>query len=407
MARARRPSGTGQRRRNSGGRALPDLGSSESLERLHAKFLRQYTGFLNELTDQVLDRLPEIIAEADRERDNTTREDSAMVDVEWEVDPYVDPDTGQPFYVEFYPELRVADPPRGCGGFATRADSLHGPARTITLLERRDAKDVAIVRDVINNIELQYTAALNLKSAEAFVDNLTDAIEFDTQKKWRIHVAAQAKANKKLTESAVLFAVNESPGIPVGLKNKFRKLNFSLIVDKGGRRVPPIPTKHFTVLKRVLSDGIRRNLRVESIRDNIKHLKGVSERRALVLARDQVGKLHTEMMQVRQFNLGVKAYFWLDVGDERVRDEHEARRGVRFLWSNPPPDGHPGFPVNCRCSAIPDLEDALTKLEQAPAPTSLRQRQAVSGVSETPGERARMRAQGAARDVIQTEEFLN
>ncbi len=367
---------------------------------MHIAFFRQYSNILNDLTDQLLDRLPEIIAEADRERDNTSREDSAQVDVEWELDPYYDPDTGQPFYTEFVPELRVEPS-------SARVDSRFGPARVVTLLEREDAKDVAIVRDVIGNLKVQYTAALNMKAASAFVDAITEDIEADSFKKWRVHVAASARTNQKLVESAVLFAVDESPGITPGLKRRFRDINLSLIVDKGGVRVPPIPTKHFTVLKRILNDGVRRNLRVESIRDNIKHLQGVSDRRALVIARDQIGKHHGNMMSVRQKNLGVDAYFWTTVGDERVREEHDDRNGDRFLWSNPPPDGHPGHPVNCRCSAVPDLESALTKLEGEPAPDVLTQRPTVSGVSETPGERARQRAAGANRNVTQTEEFLD
>lgn len=399
MASRRRPPGGSKRRRNGGARGLPSLSVPTHLEKLYAKFLGQYSDILNDLTDQVLERLPEIIAEADVELDNPLREDSAKVDVEWEVDPYYDPQTGQPFYVEFLPELRVDK-------WSARADCMDGPAKTITLINREDAKDVRIVADVIENIRIQYTAAIDTAAASAFIDEFTEQMEADTLRQWRIHVAAQGSANQKLSEKALLFAVDESPGIPPGLKKKFRGINLSLIVDKGGVRVPPIPTKHFTVLKRILHDGVRRNLRVESIRDNIRHLKGVNDRRALVIARDQVGKHHGNMMQVRHSNLGVDAYFWLDVGDERVRDEHEARRGDRFLWSNPPPDGHPGQPVNCRCSAVPDLEGALKNLEDAPAPEILSQRPKVSSVSETPGERERMRVQGASRNTTQTEEFI-
>jgi len=46
---------------------------------------------------------------------------------------------------------------------------------------------------------------------------------------------------------------------------------------------------------------------------------------------------------------------WRGILDARERPEHVAREGKEFSWKNPPDDGHPGEPINCRCTAEPVL----------------------------------------------------
>lgn len=76
---------------------------------------------------------------------------------------------------------------------------------------------------------------------------------------------------------------------------------------------------------------------------------GVSQRQARNIARDQAEKVQAFVNQFRQQQLGFEEYIWRTRRDERVRVSHRAREGVRFRWSRPPSDGHPGHPVNCRC----------------------------------------------------------
>lgn len=80
--------------------------------------------------------------------------------------------------------------------------------------------------------------------------------------------------------------------------------------------------------------------------------------RAVLIATDQIGKLHGRMSQYRQEQAGITHYIWETAHDSRVRPWHRTRQGKKFAWSNPPPDGHPGIPIRCRCVALPviDLE---------------------------------------------------
>lgn len=94
--------------------------------------------------------------------------------------------------------------------------------------------------------------------------------------------------------------------------------------------------------------------------------------RAKLIARDQVGKLTSQINQVRQKNLGVTRYLWRGVLDRRERPEHVRREGQEFSWDAPPPDGHPGTPILCRCSAEPIFDDILAGLDDVVIPESER-----------------------------------
>jgi SPP1 gp7 family putative phage head morphogenesis protein len=84
---------------------------------------------------------------------------------------------------------------------------------------------------------------------------------------------------------------------------------------------------------------------------------GIATRRATLIARDQISNINSQLTKQRQTDAGVREYIWRTSGDERVRDEHAAREGKRYRWSDPPPDGHPGEPILCRCTAEPVLDE--------------------------------------------------
>jgi SPP1 gp7 family putative phage head morphogenesis protein len=97
--------------------------------------------------------------------------------------------------------------------------------------------------------------------------------------------------------------------------------------------------------------------------------------RAKLIARDQVSKLNADLTKHRQQAAGVTGYLWRTSLDERVRGNpagkypdarpsHWAREGKPFKWNNPPEDGHPGTPINCRCTAEPDMAGLLAAAEE-------------------------------------------
>lgn len=55
-------------------------------------------------------------------------------------------------------------------------------------------------------------------------------------------------------------------------------------------------------------------------------------------------------------------YIWNTQGDEKVRESHATRAGEMFSFDNPPEDGNPGEPENCRCWAEPVAEVSLNEV---------------------------------------------
>jgi SPP1 gp7 family putative phage head morphogenesis protein len=88
---------------------------------------------------------------------------------------------------------------------------------------------------------------------------------------------------------------------------------------------------------------------------------GTLRGRALVIARDQLGTLASQLAQEQQQALGVEEYDW-DATFEVTRKHravHRGRHGARYRWDSPPPDGHPGRAVCCGCKprAVVDRAD--------------------------------------------------
>lgn len=140
-----------------------------------------------------------------------------------------------------------------------------------------------------------------------------------------------------------------------GLVESFALDNARLIKD--------VPEKFVREVQRVTVSALRGGRRAESLTKTITGLLNEEEdkarRRAALIARDQLASLRADITRDRQTQLGVKCYKWRTAGDERVRPEHAAREGKIFKWTDPPPDGHPGQPILCRCTAEPVLDDLV------------------------------------------------
>lgn len=99
--------------------------------------------------------------------------------------------------------------------------------------------------------------------------------------------------------------------------------------------------------------------RVEELERELVDRFKVSKSRGNLIARDQVNKLNGRLTRARHESMGVTKYIWRTVGDGAVRSAHRNRENNEYSYSNPPSDGHPGQPIQCRCWAEPVIEDLL------------------------------------------------
>lgn len=121
-------------------------------------------------------------------------------------------------------------------------------------------------------------------------------------------------------------------------------------------------------IRRQFLDRIRQNMgemilnaqekqmRASELSGMIQDIAHNARNRADLIARDQIGKLNGRLTQYRQQSSGIGRYEWSTSRDERVRASHAEREGKIFSWDNPPPDGHPGMPIRCRCVALPVID---------------------------------------------------
>ena len=98
--------------------------------------------------------------------------------------------------------------------------------------------------------------------------------------------------------------------------------------------------------------AVDRKILIEELTESILHMAEVNEKRAALIACDQVGKLNSQLAQLEQMSQGVDSYIWVTMKDNRVRPAHREREGKRFYWDSPPSGGHPGWAIRCRCTSL-------------------------------------------------------
>jgi len=101
----------------------------------------------------------------------------------------------------------------------------------------------------------------------------------------------------------------------------------------------------------VLADATARRLPPAQIERDLARQIKITRRRARLIALDQTRKIAAKMNELQQVAAGIDQYVWQHSFRQNPRKHHVRRQGLRFYWSKPPRDGHPGHAINCRCDA--------------------------------------------------------
>ena len=127
-------------------------------------------------------------------------------------------------------------------------------------------------------------------------------------------------------------------------------------VNTNVKLIKTIPEKYFADVEGIVMRGATRGELAKTMKTEIADRFGVTERRAKLIARDQVGSFNGELSRFRQTEVGIEKYTWSTSRDSRVRPTHQDLDGRVFSWDKPPIEGHPGMAIQCRCVAIPVIE---------------------------------------------------
>lgn len=129
--------------------------------------------------------------------------------------------------------------------------------------------------------------------------------------------------------------------------------------------IKTVSADYFGRVEALVYDGVRQGTPWRQLAASLRTGPlAVSQRRAELIARDQVSKYNGQLSKLRQTQAGVDEYIWRTSRDARVRHDHAELDGTTQSWDSPPVvdkasgrHGHPGDDYQCRCYAEPVLDE--------------------------------------------------
>jgi SPP1 gp7 family putative phage head morphogenesis protein len=125
--------------------------------------------------------------------------------------------------------------------------------------------------------------------------------------------------------------------------------------------ITSLPMEAAERVHRLSTEALMNSSRADEIAKEILRSGEVTKSRAQLIARTEVARTASVLVETRSKNVGSDAYIWRTSGDSAVRKEHRRLEGKVIRWDAPPiagPDGmryHAGQGPNCRCFAEPIL----------------------------------------------------
>lgn len=177
----------------------------------------------------------------------------------------------------------------------------------------------------------------------------------------------------KITSLAIGTAYDIDSGWVQGMLRNWTNLNYTLIKSLSDEQIKKVNT--------IVAEGVQQGrLYTDIMKDLRKMDKNMSNARARLIARDQVGKLNGSLMEGRQLDAGVTEYVWTTSMDERVRSSHQKMNGSINKWDDRTvfkPRGErkfrkrsaemqgaiPGSQIQCRCAALPAFDDIVEDVD--------------------------------------------
>lgn len=103
-----------------------------------------------------------------------------------------------------------------------------------------------------------------------------------------------------------------------------------------------------------VTNAVLNGIPAADLRKQLTEEFGFSDKRAKVIARDQIAKTTSDLNRIRHTQAGITEYVWRTSRDERVRPRHEQCDGKTYTYGKPTDAEEglpPGQPILCRCVA--------------------------------------------------------
>jgi SPP1 gp7 family putative phage head morphogenesis protein len=111
--------------------------------------------------------------------------------------------------------------------------------------------------------------------------------------------------------------------------------------------------------------GLEGAERPDAVAEAIYETGHVTRGRANLIARTEVARTASKLVEARATYVGSEGYIWRTSGDADVREEHRKLNGKYFRWDDPPVSGsngeraHAGCIYNCRCVPEPVIPEVI------------------------------------------------
>ncbi len=229
-----------------------------------------------------------------------------------------------------------------------------------------------LLESIVQSVEVRVDAESNtIKTAlgkvrSSFDNEITNRDYTRTAKDSALRVNATNALNHVTMMKAVI-------GVDPVKFEPWLNEEINLFVQNNVSLIKTLPSEAFSDIEQMLYRDARRGLSPTELKKQIKLLFDATDKRAALIARDQVNKFNGSLTELRQKNAGITEYEWLTSKDSRVRDDHKRLDGTIQSWNKPPitvttgkrsgERNHPGadiqcFPFSSKVSVISDVEGA-------------------------------------------------
>ena len=274
-----------------------------------------------------------------------------------------------------------------------RKDIKARPIKTQKGLEAQYRKELnKLVRALQEEVRVNIMPLLKSQQKEFIADSIYETV-----------ISAIAAIKNKFTKVPVVFApivnnmikkidtnnhnrttANINTAIGVDLSSIIQSANLQGILEAENAKnislIKSIPDEFFKDIETTVLNGMTEGKRFETIAKEISGIKDISsvfgklEKRAKLIARNEVGNINATLTKKRQEALGISMYEWQTASDERVRESHTVLNGKMCRWDDntvySDDNGktwkkkssiggelkHPGMAINCRCTSIPFIK---------------------------------------------------
>lgn len=168
----------------------------------------------------------------------------------------------------------------------------------------------------------------------------------DSERKWQKH--------SSLIGQQLRLALRKRPLSP--LMKRYLEENLTLLQS--------LPSQAAVRIQKIALEAVKTGGRSKSLIGEIQRIAEVTENKAKLIARTEVSRMTTGLIQARAEALEIDWYVWRTSEDARVRSSHDLMENVLVNWSDAPSpellkgkksngNYHAGCTFNCRCFPTP------------------------------------------------------